>query len=493
MSKNIIVIGAGFAGLTAASYLAKKGNKVTLLEKNDQPGGRCRTWEKDGYIFDMGPSWYWMPEVFEQFYQDFGFETKDFYELKRLNPAYRVFFDNGESADIPANKEELYALFEQWETGSASKLKAFLKAAEYKYTTAMADYVNRISDSIFDFFDLKVIIKSMSLQLFSSLQKEVRSKFKHPNLVAILEFPVLFLGATPANTPALYSMMNHADLTLGTWFPMGGMHQISKAFENVAKSVGVNICYNSEVKLITGSNKKITTVETENAVYQCDGLVIAADYQHLEQNILDPQFRKYDSKYWESRVMSPSSLLFYLGVNKILPNLLHHNLFFDTSFEKHAKEIYEQPQWPSNPLFYASLSSKTDNTCAPPNCENLFLLMPIAAGMKDDKALHQTYLDTFIDRIVERSGVDFRNDIVVNRSYCLDDFKADYHSYKGNAYGLANTLKQTAFLKPKMRSSKANNLFFAGQLTVPGPGVPPAIISGRMAALELIKSLDSKK
>ena len=307
--------------------------------------------------------------------------------------------------------------------------------------------------------------------------------------MAILEFPVLFLGATPANTPALYSMMNHADLTLGTWFPMGGMQQISKAFEKVAKSVGVSIHYNSEVISITGSGQKIDTVATERDVYQCDGIVIAADYQYLEQTVLDKKFRKYDHKYWESRAMSPSSLLFYLGVKRKLPNLLHHNLFFDTSFEQHAAEIYENPQWPSNPLFYASLSSKTDSSCAPEGCENLFLLMPIAAGMKDDKALHQQYLDTFIKRIVDRAGVDFGNDIVVNRSYCLDDFKADYHSYKGNAYGLANTLKQTAFLKPKMRSSKASNLFFAGQLTVPGPGVPPAIISGRIAAKALLKVL----
>ena len=491
-SKNIIVIGAGFSGLTTASYLAKEGYKVTLLEKNNQPGGRAREWKKDGFTFDMGPSWYWMPEVFEQFYQDFGFEVKDFYDLKRLDPGYRVFFKDNKQIDVPASKDELYEMFEKHEKGSASKLKIFLDQAEYKYKTALADYVNRISDSILDFFDLKIIVKSFSLQLFSSLQKEVRSKFSNPNLVSILEFPVLFLGSTPSNTPALYSMLNHADLTLGTWYPMGGMHQISLAFEKVAKSVGVDIKYNQTVLNITGDGNQINLVETENDSYSCDGCVIAGDYEHFEQRVLDKKYRKYNTKYWDSRTMSPSSLLYYLGVDKKIPNLLHHNLFFDESFEGHAKEIYDTPKWPSKPLFYASLSSKTDASAAPENGENLFLLMPLAAGLEDKVELHEAYLATFMRRIEERAGCNISDSISVKRSYCLEDFKKDYNSFKGNAYGLANTLRQTAFLKPKMRSSKAKNLFYTGQLTVPGPGVPPAIISGRIAAKELSKSLFNK-
>jgi len=489
MPKKIIVIGAGFSGLTTASYLAKAGHQVTLLEKNDQPGGRARVWEKDGYTFDMGPSWYWMPEVFEEFYADFGYAASDFYKLVRLDPGYRVFFKDGEQVDVPASKEELYQVFEGIESGSATQLKKFLSNAEYKYQTAMADYVNRISDSILDFFDLKVIIKSFSLQLFSSLQNEVRSKFKNAKIRAILEFPVLFLGSTPSNTPALYSMMNHADLTLGTWYPMGGMHEIGKAFEQVALSVGVEIKYSQEVMRISGSGKQIDTVETQTDTFACDGIVVSGDYHHIEQKVLDVQFRKYDEAYWDKRTMSPSSLLFYLGVEKKLPNLLHHNLFFDESFEQHADEIYKDPKWPSKPLFYASLSSKTDKSAAPPNAENLFLLMPLAAGLEDDQVLHQSYLDTFLNRLAERVGFNFKDNIRVSRSYAMNDFKKDYHSFKGNAYGLANTLRQTAFLKPRMRSLKAKNMFFAGQLTVPGPGVPPAIISGRIAAKELNKMI----
>lgn len=489
MSKKLIVIGAGFSGLTSASYLAKQGHQVTLLEKNNQPGGRARTWEKDGYTFDMGPSWYWMPEVFEEFYADFGYTTADFYKLERLDPGYRVFFDNNEYADIPASKDELYALFESIEPGSAIKLKKFLANAEYKYNTALKDYVNRISDSILDFFDLKVIIKSFSLQLFSSLQSEVRSKFHNPKIRSILEFPVLFLGSTPGNTPALYSMMNHADLTLGTWYPMGGMHEISKAFEKIARGAGVEIKYNQEVTHITGASKQVNKVETKTDSFDCDGIVVSGDYHHVEQNVLDPRFRKYDSSYWDKRTMSPSSLLFYLGVSKELPNLKHHNLFFDESFAAHADEIYQDPKWPTNPLFYACLSSKTDPNVAPKGSENLFLLMPIAAGLKDQPELHDLYLKNFLGRMEERVGFNFEDHIELQRSYSLNDFKSDYFSFKGNAYGLANTLRQTAFLKPKMRSAKAKNLFFAGQLTVPGPGVPPAIISGRIAAKELNKSV----
>ncbi|MFN8286588.1 MAG: phytoene desaturase family protein [Chitinophagales bacterium] len=490
--KNIIVIGSGFAGLTSAALMAKEGHKVTVLEKNDQAGGRARVWEKDGFMFDMGPSWYWMPEVFEKYYNLFGKTTADFYELKRLDPSYRVYYPASEQIDVPASTKELIALFEQKEAGSGAKLERFLKSAEYKYNTAMAEYVHRISDSVTEFFDIKLLVKSFQLKIFQSLRSEVRSQFTNPALVSLLEFPVLFLGSTPDKTPAMYSMMNYADLVLGTWYPMGGMHRIVEAMVKIAKDQGVEIVLNQEVTRIEVKRGEAKAVYTKDKVYKADVVVSGSDYNHTEQHLLNKDSRTYDKEYWQSRTMSPSSLLFYLGVNKELKGLLHHNLFFDADFEQHAKEIYSEPKWPSSPLFYACVPSKTDASVAPAGMENIFLLMPLAPGIEDTEALREEYFDKMMKRLEERTGENIRQHLIVKRSYCIKDFEKDYHSFKGNAYGLANTLMQTAFLKPKMISPKVKNLFYTGQLTVPGPGVPPAIISGQMVANEVSRRIEKQ-
>ena len=488
-SKNIVVIGSGFAGLCAASTAAKAGHRVILIEKNDQLGGRARVWRESGFTFDMGPSWYWMPEVFENFYQQFGKTTADFYELKRLSPSYRIYFGENDIVDVPSNFQELRNLFESIEPGSGEKLMRFLNDAKYKYETGMNDFVWRPSDSIKEFFELKIVKALFKMNLFGSVSNEVRDLFYHPKLRKLLEFPVLFLGATPQNTPGLYSLMNYADLVLGTWYPMGGMSEIVNAMEGIANEQGVEIRLQEEVIEIKSSNGKAQTVITNKNSYEVDAVISAGDYAHMDTKVLNKDDANYDEKYWDSRTMSPSSLLFYVGVNKRLKNILHHNLFFDEDFEIHAKEIYTEPQWPSKPLFYVCCPSLLDRSTAPDGHENLFFLIPLAPGLEDSDAERERYFEMTLNRLEKYAGESIRDNIVVKRSYAMNDFKKDYHSYKGNAYGLANTLLQTAFLKPKMRSKRLKNLVYAGQLTVPGPGVPPAIISGQLAAQEVIKNL----
>lgn len=487
--KKIIVIGSGFAGLCAASTAAKDGHEVILIEKNDQLGGRARIWKEQGFTFDMGPSWYWMPEVFENFYQKFGKTTSDFYELKRLSPSYRIYFGENDVVDIPSNFIELQALFESIEKGSGKKLMKFLKDAKYKYETGMNDFVWRPSSSITEFFELKIVKALFKMNLFGSVSNEVRDLFKHPKLRKLLEFPVLFLGATPQNTPGLYSLMNYADLVLGTWYPMGGMNEIVKAMESIAIKEGVDIHPNEEVVRIASKNANVTEVITNKNSYKVDGVIAAADYAHVDNTLLNKDDANYDEKYWDTRTMSPSSLLFYVGINKRLKNILHHNLFFDEDFELHAKEIYTEPKWPSKPLFYVCCPSILDRSTAPDGHENLFFLIPLAPNLEDSEMEREKYFNQMLDRLEKYSGESIREHIVVKRSYAMNEFVKDYHSYKGNAYGLANTLLQTAFLKPKLKSRKLKNLVYAGQLTVPGPGVPPAIVSGQLAAQELNRLL----
>jgi len=490
MQHKIVVIGSGVAGLSAASFLAKAGHKVTLLEKNDTIGGRARQFEVDGFVFDMGPSWYWMPDVFERYYNQFGYSTKDLYELVRLDPSYRVYWKDQTHNDIPANLESFKAWFESLEPGSSVKLDKFLKEAAYKYEVGINDLVHKPSLSITEFADARIATGVFKMHLFSSFSKYIRKYFKHPKIIELLEFPVLFLGAMPKDTPALYSLMNYADIELGTWYPMGGMHKIIEAFEKIAIEQGVEIITNKEVEGFDISvDKSIQRVITKDgSVYDCDMVVSGADYEHTDQTIAKGH-SNYSKTYWDSRLMAPSSLLFYLGIDTEIKDILHHNLFFDEDFNDHAVAIYKQPEWPKAPLFYACCPSKTDPSVAPEGKENLFLLIPLAPDLKDSDEMREKYFHMIMDRLEKKTGQDIRSHIVYKRSYCLNDFKADYHAFKGNAYGLANTLRQTAFLKPKLKSKKLKNLYYTGQLTTPGPGVPPSIISGEVVAKEVVKSL----
>jgi phytoene desaturase len=490
MSKKIIVIGSGFAGLSAACFLARDGYSVTLLEKNEHLGGRARMFETNGFRFDMGPSWYWMPDVFERFFAEFGKKPSDYYNLIRLSPSYRVVFSQDDFLDIPADYTELRNLFESIEMGAAARLDAFMTDAAYKYEVGINDLVHRPSRSLLEFADWRILKGLLQLDLMNSFSSFARKYFTHEKLLKIIEFPVLFLGATPQNTPALYSLMNYADLKLGTWYPMGGMHEVIKGMVSVAKELGVTLHTNATVQEINVKNRTVTGVTTAKGdFYAADAVVAGADYHHIEQQILAKEYRHYSPEYWNKRTMAPSSLLFYIGLNTKLKNVLHHNLFFDEDFNQHAVEIYDKPMMPTRPLFYASCPSQTDPDVAPADSENLFLLMPTAPDMPFDEAARDHYLKVMLDRLEAFTGQSIKEHIIYKRSFAHEEFISEYNSFKGNAYGLANTLMQTAILKPSLKNSKLDNLYFAGQLTVPGPGVPPSLISGEVVAKEVKKEI----
>lgn len=487
MAKKVVVIGSGFAGISAATHLAYKGYDVTVLEKNNTPGGRASVFQDAGFTFDMGPSWYWMPDVFDRYFNYFGKKTADFYELVRLDPSYTIIYGQEDFLDVPAQLEDLRAVFEQLEKGSGQKLDSFLKQAAYKYEVGINDLVYRPGRSIIEFIDLRLLLGIVRLDVFQSIHKHIRKYFKNEKIIQMMEFPILFLGALPKKTPALYSLMNYADICLGTWYPMGGMHKIVDGMVSLAEMQGVIFICGQEVEkieIVDGTAKKVIT---SKKAYEADVVIGAADYHHVESRLLEARYRSYSDKYWESRVMAPSALIFYLGINKKLKNLHHHNLFFDSDFLPHALDIYEKPKWPENPLFYVSATSKTDAKVAPEGCENLFILIPVAPDLEDREEIREKYYKIVMDRMEKLTGQAIKKHVIYKRSYAHRDFKQDYHAYKGNAYGLANTLMQTAILKPGLKSKKVKNLYFSGQLTVPGPGVPPSIISGHVVAEEVHK------
>ena len=431
------IIGSGFAGIAAAASLAQKGIDVTVFEKNETIGGRARQFHESGFTFDMGPSWYWMPDVFESFFNRFGRQASDFYDLKKLDPGFTIFFSNDERMDVPAELEGIYEMFENLEKGSADKLKKFLKEGEYKYEVGVKDLVYRPNLSFTELIDFRLMMGALKLHVFKPFDKYVRSYFKNPLLIQLMEFPVLFLGAMPRDTPALYSLMNYSALAQGTWYPMGGMHEIVKAMQSVAIEQGVKFQTDAEVEKIIVENNRAKSIQIKGKELKSDVIIGSADYHHIDQHLLEPADRHYSKNYWDKQVLAPSSLIFYLGIDKKIPKLNHHNLFFDTDFEEHAKAIYKNPKYPEDPLFYVCCPSKTDDSVAPKGKENIFILIPIAVDLEDNVALRQKYFEKVIARMEKTCGTNIREHIVIKKSYSIKDFKKDYHSFKGNAYGLS--------------------------------------------------------
>ncbi len=483
MKRDIKIIGSGFSSLAASCYLAKQGHKVTVYEKNPTIGGRARQLKKDGFTFDIGPTWYWMPDVFERFFADFDKKPSDYYQLVKLSPAYQVYFGIDDFVTIADNLPEIISTFEAIEKGSGEKLADFMKEAQSNYNIAIKDLVYRPGVSPLELITPQTILKVN--QFFGNISTDIRKRFKNKKLVQILEFPVLFLGAKPSDTPSFYSFMNFADFGLGTWHPKNGMYTVIEAIETLAKELGVTFHTNATIEKINIVDKKATGLVINGSFVKADIIVSGADYHHTE-TLLDLEYRMYSEKYWDRKVFAPSSLLFYVGFDKKIENVKHHSLFFDVDFDAHAKAIYDQPKWPRNPLFYASFPSKTDENSAPIGNETAIFLIPLAPGLEDNDDLRASYFEKIMKRLELLTQQNLKENVIFKESFCVNDFIKDYNSYKGNAYGMANTLLQTAFLRPKLKSKKVSNLYFTGQLTVPGPGVPPALISGKLVS-DLIK------
>ncbi len=488
MSKSVAIIGAGFSGLSSACYLAKNGFDVTVFEKLASPGGRAGQIKEDGFVFDLGPSWYWMPDIFENFFNDFNKSAADYYKLIKLDPSYRVFYSKSDYIDIHASWEKLSTLFEKIEPGSSKNLKKFLNDAELKYKIGVHNAAMKPGKSLTEYLEWEIIFGFLKLDVIKPISKYIKKLFSNTRLIRLLEFPVLFLGSTPQRIPSLYSLMNYADLVQGTYYPEGGFYSVIQGFFNLAKSLGVKFKFNAEVQRIHVENKKAVYIEVNDEKIDVDYIMASADYHHIETDLLIEKYRNYSFKYWDRRELAPSAILIFVGFNKRIDNLLHHNIFFDEDLYHHAHQIYDEPQWPTKPCVYISCNSKTDVNVAPVGCDNLVALIPVASGLKDSDEIQEKYFNYVIEKIEKNTGQEIKSSIIYKKIISNTDFIELFNAYKGNAYGLSNILRQTGVLKPSIRNKKVRNLFYTGQLTIPGPGVPPAILSGKIVANELIQS-----
>ncbi|MFB6307949.1 MAG: phytoene desaturase family protein [Haloarculaceae archaeon] len=515
--EEITVVGGGFGGLSAACYLADAGADVRVLEKNDQLGGRASRLEADGFRFDMGPSWYLMPDVFERFFGHFGREPGDYYELEHLDPHYRIFWKDGpatngdrgrepasdggtvaqvESEAIPAGVDAvdirpdlaaMYELFESYEDGAGEAFEEYLATSERHYETAMEQFVYTDRGRLRDWVDLDVLRAApVGLSLIGSMQRHVEKYFEHPRLQQIMQYTLVFLGGSPSTTPALYNIMSHVDFNLGVYYPEGGMGAVVDAVVDLGSELGVTYETGREVTEIT-RRKAGFQVETEDRQYRPDEVVVNADYAHAERDLLPDHERQYDDDYWDSRTYAPSAYLLYLGVEGDVPELAHHTLVLPEDWDPHFETIFEDPAWPEDPAYYLCVPSKTDETVAPEGHSNLFALVPVAPGLEDSEAIREQYRDRLLADIAENTGVELLDRIVFEKDFCVSEFVDRYNATEGTALGLAHTLRQTSLLRPNNRSSAVDGLYFTGSFTRPGIGVPMCLISGEHTASAVIE------
>lgn len=483
MNKKVIVVGSGIGGLGAAGLFAKKGYDVTVLEKNANSGGRANVFEHDGFRFDMGPSWYLAPDLFEHYFKLVGETVSDHLELQTLEPSYRIFFSrDNENVDIHSKIEQDAATFDSIEKGAGEKLKQYLKQSEYQYGIATQHFMYKNYDTIFDFFNKRVMTEGQKLSVFSKMHNFVSKFFKTKKLQQIMEYTMVFLGTSPYEAPALYNLMSHMDFNQGVLYPKGGFYELINSLVSIVEKNNGEVKVNSEVSEIVVENGVTKGVRLANGKNLDADIVISnADIWFTETKLLERKWRSKSDRYWDKRVMAPSAFIMYLGVSEKLPELVHHNLYFSEDWRKNFQEIYDDPRLPDDPSLYVCAPSITDKGVAPEGKENLFVLVPIASGLLIGEDEKERYSEKVLDLMEREMDIpSLREKIEYKRIYTVDDFATDYNSFRGSALGLAHTLWQTAIFRPKNYSKKVKNLYYVGAGTNPGIGTQICLISAEL-------------
>ncbi|MFP4591188.1 MAG: phytoene desaturase family protein [Halobacteriales archaeon] len=489
MAAQAIVVGGGVGGLAVAAYLASADVDVTVLERNDRLGGRASVLERGGYRFDMGPSWYLMPDVFERFFGHFDTHPAAWYELAHLVPHYRAFFKDGDVVDMSGDRDRLRAVFEGYETGAGAALDRYLAGAEEAYEVGMRQFVYTDRGRLRDYLDLDVARQSRGISLTGSMQDHVATYFDHPKLQQLVQYSLVFLGGSPTNTPALYKLMSHVDVNLGVFYPEGGIWSVVEAIAELARQHGATFRTGVEVECIRRRRGGLVAEAADGHAYAADVVVANADVAHVERDLLEAHNREYTDRYWRRRTLAPSAFLIYLGIEGEVSNLAHHSLVLPTNWDDHFAAIFDDPAWPADPAYYVCAPSRTDPSVAPTGDESLFVLVPIAPGLEDGPDARARYRDRVIADLESHAGVDLRGRIAVEETFAVRDFARRYNAQRGTALGLAHTLWQTGPGRPDHRSGRLPGLYRVGADTRPGIGVPMGLISAEHAATAVLDDL----
>lgn len=489
-SEKAIIIGGGIGGLATACLLAKKGYGVELVEKNEKVGGVANQFEAQGFTFDTGPSWYLMPDVFQNFFDLLGERVEDYLDLIKLSPSYRIFFKGqNRTFDFYSDFERDADTLETLEPGAKEKLREYLKLSEMQYKIALGGFMYKNYDTVFDFINKEVATEGRKLEVFARMSDYVEKFFKCDEVQKIMEYQLVFLGSSPYNTPALYNIMSHIDFNMGVYYPRGGVYTIVEALQRIGENLGVKYRTDAPVaRILTGRGRRVRGVRLESGEeIEADLVVSNASIHHTETKLLAPPFRSFSERYWKTRTLAPSALIMYLGMRDRVDSLTHHNLLFAQDWKQGFAEIFDKPQWPRDPSLYVCAPGVTDDSVSPPGKNQLFILVPIAPGLEYSDAQLAAYSDRILQVVESEMNIpNLRERIEFKKIFSIKDFAARYNTQNGTALGLAHTMVQTAILRPNNVSKKLKNLFYVGANTNPGIGMPICLISAELAYKRII-------
>lgn len=489
--KKVIVIGAGYGGMAIANLLGKAGYSVVVLEKNDEPGGRIAVIKKDGYVFDIGPSWYLMPEVFEQYYSLFDASANERLELIRFTPGYKVFFDDKPEVFIQGDVGKDKAVFEAIEPGAGKKLEDYVRRSSIAYHLAVKQFLYNNFSSPKDLVSWQVIKNAhrMIPLALGNLDRYVSRYFKDQRLKQLLEYHMVFLGSSPFQAPAIYTLMSHLDFISGVYYPKRGMLSLVDDMKALGTEYDITYRCATSVKRIVTNDGLSTGVELENGeIIDADIVVSNADLYHTETKLLDETARSFGESYWKKRQPGPGALLVSLGIKGVLPELVHHNLYFVDDWRGNFKAIYEDQSVPSAPSMYVCNPTKTDPFLAPDGNENVFILIPLPAGVSLDDKQEEDIANKAVAQFSKVSGIgDLESRIVTKHIFGPDDFKDRFNAWDYNAFGgESHLLRQSIFMRTPNQSKKIKNLYYVGAGTLPGIGLPMCLIGAELTYKKIV-------
>lgn len=486
---KVIIIGAGIGGLATANLLAQDGHEVHVFEKNDYLGGRAGRFEKDGFIFDTGPSWYLMPEVFDAYYKLLGTSAGQELDLIKLTPAYKVFSGTEAPITITGDLERDGLTFENIETGAGEQLKRYVAESKQTYRTSLDHFLYSNFENKAALLHKEILKNAGQFTKLATtpINKYVEQYFSNPRLRQIMEYPMVFLGSSPFSAPALYSLMSALDFDEGVFYPKGTMYSIVESLVGIGERLGVTYETLAPTVEIITQGGRATGIRLENGSVETADIVISnADLHFTETELLKPNDQSYPEKYWAKKEASPSALLMYLGIDGKVPEFEHHTLLFADDWKGNFDAIFNTKTVPKPASLYISKTSQSDAT-APEGKENIFVLVPLPAGIALSETETETLADSYLEQIRASTGVDLKARTITRTLFGPNDFSAKYNAWQSTMLGPSHKLAQSAFFRTPNKSKKVKNLYYVGASTVPGIGVPMCLISAQLVAERIEK------
>lgn len=489
---SAIVIGAGIGGIATAARLARHGFHVTVLEKNEKPGGRANQIVQDGHRFDIGPTLFLMPEVWEETYAALGEKLSDHLHLRRIDPTYAVHFEDGLRLQLTSNLGAMQSQLEKVEKTAFTGFLHYIAEGNVHYKLSVEKFLGRNFRNIFEYFSPRNLPLLFRLKALQKHYANTGRFFKDERLKAAFTFQNMYLGLSPFDAPATYSLLQYTELAEGVWYPMGGMYRAIESLVGIAEKLGVRFIYNCPVREIQTEGSRVRGVTTEDGrEFLADIFVGNADLPYIFRKLL-PESRAAhalsDKKY------TCSTIMFYWAVDKQYPQINHHNVFLGGDYEDSFKRIFNDHDLPRDPSFYVHAPARTDPSAAPAGQDTLYVLVPVghldAARPQDWNARVQQARTAVIGRLSREMGIDdLGQHLKFEIVYQPETWKQQFNLEKGAAFGLSHNFTQVGYLRPQNRHSRYKNLYFAGASTHPGTGLPIVLLSAKLTTQRILQEL----